>query len=296
MPYRLPGSASPDEHAACATWGAFRGHRVARGWHWKRHRNGCGTFDCPVNVNTSKRWANGWSTREAHAIEAGLGSGCYHITISPPESWFEQSRFKEGRQLTQKPAYKGPARSPADTESYRFLRDQASFIARYVGAKTGALVFHPERCVTMDRTGGHAGAHFHLLTPNVIYPDRVIVQNAATGWVVRGFGFRRTFKVALYELHHAGRYRRVALPNPAILATLPKPRSCYATEAVTWLGGRPPKAPDLERWCPVCKASVPTDEWETLQWVGQGPPPEGKSGESDWFVGRPRKLEGGDRY
>jgi hypothetical protein len=59
--------------------------------------------------------------------------------------------------------------------------------------------------VGADRTGGHDGFHFHGQTDARIDPTKVAEVFKRLGWVVKGKGFKPTHRVAIYELHHAGR-------------------------------------------------------------------------------------------
>lgn len=281
----LTGSGKPKAHRDCGkvrTWV----HSGPDGDHWRRGRRGCGTFDCPIDLSLKDggdtRWRNGWSSRQARRIERRFQSNtAQHFVLSPPANWeafykayFTEKGSKRRTPLSATPErWRGPCHAPESPEDVRRLRAFGELVARAVGISKASLIIHPERCVRMDRRGGHDGFHFHGQTPCRIDPVRVMAINKRTGWFVRGLGFKPVYRVAIYELHHAGRVRA-----PSNAPSNNKIR--YSTEAVSWFG-KWDKSPEPDRDgipCPVCYEIVPVRDWHEAEWIGQGPPPEGRSG------------------
>jgi hypothetical protein len=231
----LPGRGAEDVHVGCreyATWGHYpAGSSVP---DWRRGRRGCGTYDCPVDLSAGRRadrrWRNGYTTRQARRIFRRLGKRSNHLMVSPPSNWREIWRAVKahacyrawcaagspGRRRREPapvpPARTGPCPPPESPREYRMLREISYRILERVGVARGAVFPHPYRCVGADRDGGHEGFHFHVQSSYLVDPERVARNHAETGWVVRGFGFRSTLRVALYELHHVGRLGRPKVP------------------------------------------------------------------------------------
>lgn len=251
-----------------------------------------------MNVSRNRsRWYNKWAKRQAVTVRDRLGASGVHVVVSPPgPDW--PSVKRGGRAC--------PA--PSTPDELRRLRADAysALRAAYPGAAlAGAVVPHPERCVESDREGGHEGLHFHvaLRHPGRFDGRAVARQHERTGWVVKVLGTRRTLRLVLYELHHAGRWLRRTdgdlYESPGVMDPLscPKANSAYATEAVTWLGRLPATVPTRTgaRVCPVCHESVPEQDWFGVVWSGEpAKEPRGTSGsgpEGPWNRLHPRWNE-----
>ncbi len=274
VPYRLPGKGDPSEHLDCQLplilWHEAVGKDGKHEQHYRKEpARGCGSFDCPVNVNGSDdRWANRYMVRQAKLSARRLGRFVRHVIVSPPgPDW--PSVKKGGRPCA-------PPPTPAEvrelkTRAYRALR--RAFPGRKLRCD---VVAHPERHVSRNRDCGVAGFHFHAA---ITYPglglfdgEGIRSHHAATGWVVKVLPKKRdTFSLMLYELHHAGRWLRPAPPYPAPDAKSGDTKSRYATEAVTQLGREPTdenEVPDGVK-CRVCSVLVSSKDWHRGVWCGE---------------------------
>lgn len=179
----------------------------------QKFRRNCGRASCPVCYES-------WAGKLAHGIEARVqkvlkndreGSNVLgnpiHVAISPSEDLFWSSK------------------ESLNDNNYEILRDMVYEKARYVGLKTGSVIFHPFR--RKCRFCGHSpipngkdpccpecgsksfvwyfSPHFHVIGFGWIDGDKVAELYKKEGWITKNLKVRESVGgTALYQLSHAG--------------------------------------------------------------------------------------------
>lgn len=262
-----------------------RGHswRACCEVHYRAAHADCRRFECPV--------CHGWAFREAdhitRRVESGAALGGWkpaHFVVSPPTATAEVS-----------------ISSP---DGYRRLRTEAYRVAKDRGIRGGAVVFHHMRMAS-ERWGGNgcprSGPHFHVVGDGWLDHRAVATGELRDGWVVRGFGVRKSVRdTALYLLSHASQAEPRPSGNPALEQPTVR-RSPF--EVVTWFGSlsynrlRLGRTPSEGVFCAICLELVPLREWFDLSWCGEGPPPEepGVARSGEWRASATDRTDGTPR-
>jgi len=260
--FKLPGSGQ--RHNDCGT-PVYLGHLATPGnFHYLYRHKSCHRKECPIC------WPD-WQKRESLAIQDRITyyfSHGYtkrrfpvHYVLSPPQSVSYNTRTE-----------------------FNALKHRAYRIAKQRGIDGGMMVFHERGSRYSDKEEYRSihcsnGPHFHLIGDGWL-SSRVQEFFLEDGWIVKNLrirSFGSVYKTAFYILDHA------AIGYPANSQS-----NNLSMSAVTWFGKLSYNKLKIEKftgsdkiYCSVCKIDIPKNEWYILDWIGDGDPPESKSGPAD---------------
>ena len=180
------------------------------------------------NLEPRGRWQKANTSRQARWITRRLGKRSNHVVLSPPFEWARLDREFRARETYEgrvsAPGCSGPVGDRKEPVSKKLglrampapsdPRRVPSSCGRWLtalsdwSASSGAPSCRtPSGALGPDRTGGHCTGNALSRSDGPRSPSKLVDgRYRRTGWVVKGIGWRPTWRTAIYELHHVGRY------------------------------------------------------------------------------------------